>query len=194
MNCYKILRAVIMILKFTALSAGNSLIALNQDEDSIFQPKVTSFSVCSYVFEFGASFVKSTEILKVFRNTFSSDNKLEDSSSVALHPPILVDKEGEVSIEETGAVETSLKRSPAASKLCMLGNTLISDDGQTAQDHNFLPSIILPPVFTEEEQDLSISSQLPNRRRSISGDGGWGFYGNISPGGRFYKDCQIMVH
>jgi hypothetical protein len=37
MNCYKILGAVIMILKFTALSAGNSLIALNQnDENSIF--------------------------------------------------------------------------------------------------------------------------------------------------------------
>ena len=190
MNCYKILGAVIMILKFTALSAGNSLIALNQnDEDSIFSAKLTSFSVCSYVFEFGASFVKSTEILKAFRNTFSSNSKLEDSSSVALHPPILVEKDDEVLIEETSAAETSLKRSPAASKLCMLGNTETSE-----QDDNFLPSIILPPAFTDEEQDLSILSQLPNRRRSISGDSGWGFYGNISPGGRFYKDCQITVH
>jgi len=189
MNCYKILGAVIMILKFTALSAGNSLIALNQnDEDSIFSAKVTSFSVCSYVFEFGASFVKSTEILKAFRNTFSSNSKLEDSSSVALHPPILVEKDDEVLIEKTSAAETSLKRSPAASKLCMLGNTETSE-----QDGNSLPSI-LPSAFTEEEQDLSILSQLPDRRRSFSGDSGWGFYGNISPGGKFYKDCPIIVH
>lgn len=189
MNYYKILGAVIMILKFTTLSAENSLIALNQPEDSIFSAKLTSFSVYFYMFEFGPRFLKPTEILKAFRNTFSSNSKLEDSSSLALHPPILVDEKSEVLIEETSAAEITLKRSPAASKLCMLGNTETSE-----QDGNSLPSIILPPAFTDEEQDLSILSRLPDRRRSFSGDSGWGFYGNISPGGRFYKDCQITVH
>jgi hypothetical protein len=189
MKFLKNLVVVITMLNFTAFSTEVSRVAPNEDGDSEFRPKVVNFVIWSCMWEIGCGFVKSTEIWKSFQTPFFIDKTLEDSLSVVSHPLILDEEKDIVLVEGAGAIETSLKRSPAASKLCMLGNTETSE-----QDDNFLPSIILPPAFTDEEQDLSILSQLPNRRRSISGDSGWGFYGNISPGGRFYKDCQITVH